>query len=123
MQNYSYENDFDLHENKPACRTHFHMNGFALGLVLKQRHNGTSEMAYCVYLASAPVKFTLLLVHESNFCAAWYFTSFLSSIIRLKALHHALSTKKRRVLFSPMQYKTNSRNSSNLRTGSDGVIK
>ena len=82
-----------------------------------------SEMAYCVYLASAPVKFTLLLVHESNFCAAWYFTSFLSSIIRLKALHHALSTKKRRVLFSPIQYKTNSRNSSNLRTGSDGVIK
>ena len=38
MRNYSYENDFDLHENKTECRTHFHMNGFALRLVLKQRH-------------------------------------------------------------------------------------
>ena len=29
---------FDLHENETACRTHFHMKGFALRLVLKQRH-------------------------------------------------------------------------------------
>ena len=34
-----YENDFDLHENETAFRTHFHMKGFALRLVLKQRHN------------------------------------------------------------------------------------
>ena len=26
------ENDFDLHENENACRTHFHMKGFALML-------------------------------------------------------------------------------------------
>ena len=38
MQSHSYENDFDLHENKTACRTHFHKKGFALSLVLKQRH-------------------------------------------------------------------------------------
>ena len=38
MRNHSYENDFDLHENETACRTHFHMKGFALRLVLKQRH-------------------------------------------------------------------------------------
>ena len=25
MRNHSYENDFDLHENENACRTHFHM--------------------------------------------------------------------------------------------------
>ena len=37
MRNYSSENDFDLHDNKTACRTHFHMKGFALRLVLKQR--------------------------------------------------------------------------------------
>ena len=36
MQNYSYENDFDLRENETACRTHFHMKDFALRLVLKQ---------------------------------------------------------------------------------------
>ena len=43
MRNHSYENDFDLHENKTACRTHFHMKGFALRLVLKQRHKKTRK--------------------------------------------------------------------------------
>ena len=32
------ENAFDLHENETICRTHFHMKGFTIGLVLKQRH-------------------------------------------------------------------------------------
>ena len=41
MQNHSYENDFDLHENETACRTHFHMKDFALRLVLKKRHKRT----------------------------------------------------------------------------------
>ena len=44
MRNYSYENEFDLHENERAGKTHFHMNGFALRLVLrlrqKRRGNG-----------------------------------------------------------------------------------
>ena len=43
MRNHSYENDFDLHENETACRTHFHMKGFARRLVLKQRHKGTRK--------------------------------------------------------------------------------
>ena len=43
MQNHSYENDFDLHENETICRTHFHMNGFALRLVLKQRYMRTRK--------------------------------------------------------------------------------
>ena len=43
MQNHSYENDFDLHENEAACRTHFQMKGFTLRLVLKQRHNRTQK--------------------------------------------------------------------------------
>ena len=34
-------NEFDLHENKPVGRTHFHMNGFALRLVLTQRQKVT----------------------------------------------------------------------------------
>ena len=37
MRNHSFENDFDLHENEIGCRTHY-MKGFALRLVLKQRH-------------------------------------------------------------------------------------
>ena len=36
-------NDFDLHENETACRTHFHMKGFVLSLVLKQAQEN-SEM-------------------------------------------------------------------------------
>ena len=43
MRNHSYENDFDLHENETTCRTHFHKNGFALRLALKQRHKGTRK--------------------------------------------------------------------------------
>ena len=41
--NYSYENDFYLHEKETACRTHFHMKGFALRLALKQRHKRTRK--------------------------------------------------------------------------------
>ena len=37
------KNDFDLHENETACRTHFHMKGFALRLILKQRHKRTQK--------------------------------------------------------------------------------
>ena len=44
MRNLSYENDFDLHENETACRTHFHMKGFALRLALKQRYKGTRKL-------------------------------------------------------------------------------
>ena len=37
MRNYSNENEFDMHENEHVGKTHFHMNGFAPRLVLKQR--------------------------------------------------------------------------------------
>ena len=37
MQNLSYENEFDLHLNELVSKTDFHMKGFALELVLKQR--------------------------------------------------------------------------------------
>ena len=43
MRNHSNENDFDLHENENACRTHFHMTGSALRLILKQRHKSTRK--------------------------------------------------------------------------------
>ena len=29
MQKFSYENEFDLHENEHAGKRHFHKNGFA----------------------------------------------------------------------------------------------
>ena len=37
MQNLSHEIEFDLHENEAVGGTHFHMNSFALRLVLIQR--------------------------------------------------------------------------------------
>ena len=44
MRNHSYENDFELHENaETASRTHFHKEGFTLGLVSKQRHKRTRK--------------------------------------------------------------------------------
>ena len=43
MRNHSYKNECDLHENETACKTHFHMKGFALRLVLKQRHKRTRK--------------------------------------------------------------------------------
>ena len=39
-----YENEFDLHENESAGGTHFHMNGFALRLVLRQKHKRTRKL-------------------------------------------------------------------------------
>ena len=43
MQNHFYENDLVLHENETACRTHFHVAGFAPRLLLKQRQKRTRE--------------------------------------------------------------------------------
>jgi len=43
VQNLSYENEFDLHENEPVGRKHFHMNGFARRLVLTHRQKHALE--------------------------------------------------------------------------------
>ena len=43
MQNFSYENEFDLHENERAGKTHFHKNGFARRLVLMLRQKATRK--------------------------------------------------------------------------------
>ena len=43
MRNHSNENEFDLHENGRAGETHFHLNGFAPRLVLKQRQRVTRK--------------------------------------------------------------------------------
>ena len=39
MRTQSHENDFDLHENETACRTHFHMKGLN-----SFTHRGTREL-------------------------------------------------------------------------------
>ena len=39
----SYENEFCIEFHFHAYQSHFHENGFALGLALKQRHKGTRK--------------------------------------------------------------------------------
>ena len=45
VRNHCYENDLDLHENEPVGGAHFHLNGFALQLVLTQA-KGNSKITY-----------------------------------------------------------------------------
>jgi len=58
VQNLSYENEFDLHENEHVGGTHFHMNGFVRRLVLRQRQKAIRKMAYIV-LKLRPRKLSL----------------------------------------------------------------
>ena len=44
----------NLHENGTACRTHFHMKGFALRLVLKQRPRGPCVFVSKLSLSAKP---------------------------------------------------------------------
>ena len=57
MRNHSYENDFYLHET--ACRTHFHVQGFSLRLVLKQRHKGTRKWPIACSSSSPRLSFPI----------------------------------------------------------------
>ena len=66
------ENDFDLHENESACRTYFHMKGFALRLVLKQRHKRTRKW---------PIM-SLESAKESGISSDDLFIAFYCSVIR-----------------------------------------
>ena len=43
MRNLSYENEFRIQFHFHANQSHFHKNGFALRLALKQRHKGTRK--------------------------------------------------------------------------------
>jgi len=43
VKNLSSENGFELHDNEPIGGTHFHLNGFARRLVLKQRQKAARK--------------------------------------------------------------------------------
>ena len=55
MRNLSYENEFCLQFHFHANQSHFHKNGFALRLALKQRHKGTRKW---------PIKRIVLDLHD-----------------------------------------------------------
>ena len=57
-QNFSYESEFDLHENWLIDERHFHINGFAWRLVLTQRQRTSGKWRVTF---NAKVKTTLCL--------------------------------------------------------------
>ena len=71
MRNHSNGNEFDLHENEHASETNFHLNGFALRLVLKQRQKSTrkwpillDECLFCKKLKYEPNTTTREKLHS-----------------------------------------------------------
>ena len=46
MQNLSYEYECDLYLNERMNKPDFHMKGFALGLILKQRQKATQKWPF-----------------------------------------------------------------------------
>ena len=57
MRNDSNENEFDLHENEHASETNFHMNGFAIRLVLKKRQKSTRKwpIVACAFISHVAI--------------------------------------------------------------------
>ena len=50
MHNLSYENEFSMQFHFYANQSHFHKNGFALRLALKQKHKGTRKWPIIIWL-------------------------------------------------------------------------
>ena len=55
MQNLSCENEFYLQFHFHATQSHFHKNGFALRLALKQRHKGLGNELLDSALRTLPI--------------------------------------------------------------------
>ena len=62
-KNHSYENEFDLHENETVGGNHFHMNGFALRLVLIQRQEATRKWPIEI---NSYIKDDIIIVREER---------------------------------------------------------
>ena len=50
MRNLSYEDEFCMQFHSHANQSHFHKNGFALRLALKQRHKGTRKWPISLFI-------------------------------------------------------------------------
>ena len=62
VRNLSYENEFCMQFHFLANQSHFHKNGFALRLALKQRHKGTRKW---------PISSFVLSVFMSDLTTKW----------------------------------------------------
>ncbi len=78
MRNNSNENEFDLRENGPVGETHFHMNGFARRLVLRQRQRVTRKWSkhnpeidlFNKKLCQSGISFVVFICDFGNFTCA-----------------------------------------------------
>jgi len=61
VQNFSYENEFDLHENEPVRETHFHINGFTQRR-FDAEAKGNLEMTYCALYSIGALVLDFLVV-------------------------------------------------------------
>ena len=75
MRNLSYENEFCVQFHFHANQSHFHKNGFALRLALKQR--GTRELANGLLFS-----FSYLIFASDNFCFPGLFFATVLSIVK-----------------------------------------
>ena len=103
---------FVLHDNEPVGGTHFHMNGFALRLVLKQRQNGNLEMAYCfqihcsakfIHQPAMPLELIFTLLRWFELLTMWMRLKCLSEqyfqVVLFVALFVAVCLKPKSVQF------------------------
>ena len=72
VRNLSYQNEFCMQFHFHANQSHFHKNGFALWLALKQRHKGTRKWPILFWIAN--VFFTCLLISSTSFLEMGYLT-------------------------------------------------
>ena len=66
MRSLSYENDFCTQFHFHANQSHFHKNGFALILALKQRHKGTRKWPIKVKRTSEEIIANIALPHREK---------------------------------------------------------
>ena len=99
MRSLSYESDFDLHENETACRTHFHIKGFALRLVLKQRHKRTRKWPIREFGSSQSLRASAIILRKMSYlgvdqAAIKWFSSYLSGRTQRCSANGKLSTAR-----------------------------
>ena len=73
MRNLSYENEFCMQFHFHANQSHFHKNGFALRLALKQRHKRTLIWPIECRKQAGNYFVTLLLMDKINFHPTLFF--------------------------------------------------
>ena len=81
MQNFSYENEFDWHENGRAGETNFHKNSFARRLVLTQRQTRTRK--WSIKLTTNSVKETSQVKFTNKINMPTYRRCYVSKKIRI----------------------------------------